>query len=77
MVTFTASVSSSPSTPPDGETVTFKDGATVLGTGTLSGGVATLSTSSLSQGKHEIHAIYPGDAKLRASASPLLKQVVD
>jgi Bacterial Ig-like domain (group 3) len=39
-VTFTAAVSSSAGTPPNGETVTFMKGATVLGTGTLSAGSA-------------------------------------
>jgi hypothetical protein len=51
LVTFTATVSGSG--PPTG-TVSFKDGGTVIGTGTLNGGVATFATSSLSVGSHSI-----------------------
>jgi len=36
--------------PPDGETVNFMKGTTVLGTGTLSGGDASFTTSSLPLG---------------------------
>jgi uncharacterized repeat protein (TIGR03803 family) len=57
-VTFTATVS-----PPSATgTVTFYDGATVLGTGTLNGsGVATLTTSGLPAGAGTVTAIYGGD----------------
>ena len=58
------SVSSPGSGTPTG-TVTFKDGSTVLGTGTLStgGGVstATFMTSKLAVGTHSIVAVYGGD----------------
>ena len=40
--------------------VTFKDGTTTLGTGTLIGGVATFSTSTLSAGTHAISAYFGG-----------------
>ncbi len=40
-VIFTATVTSSAGSPPDGETISFMKGTTVLGTGTLSGGSAT------------------------------------
>src|SRR4030088_2324361 len=40
-VTFTAVVPSSAGSPPDGETVSFMKGTTLLGTGTLSGGSAS------------------------------------
>jgi len=61
-VTFTATVISALGTGPTGN-VTFKDGATSLGTGTLnSGGQATLTTSSLSVGPHTITGVYSGDA---------------
>src|SRR5262249_15461415 len=59
-VTFTATVSSANGNPPDGEAVTFKDGTTTLGTGTLSGGVATFSTSALKRGIRNITARYVG-----------------
>jgi len=62
-VTFTALVrETSGSSVPSG-TVTFFDGATMLGTGavTLSGGVATFTTSALSLGVHTITAKYSGD----------------
>src|ERR1700687_1294803 len=45
-VTFTAVVTSSAGSPPDGETVTFMKGATVLGAGTLSGGPGSFSASA-------------------------------
>jgi hypothetical protein len=62
-VTFTATVTVTGTTisnPPDG-TVTFKDtDGTALGTGTLSNGVATFTTSSLTVGTHTITASYGG-----------------
>ena len=57
-VTFTAEVSSAVGVPTG--TVLFEDGSTVLGSATLAGGVATLSTSNLSQGEHLIRAVYSG-----------------
>lgn len=42
--------------------VTFLDGATVLGTSVLAGGVAMYSTSALPIGDHAIVARYEGDA---------------
>jgi parallel beta-helix repeat protein/predicted outer membrane repeat protein len=67
-VTFTATVA--PAAPGAGTptgTVTFKDGATVLGTAPLSGGVATFSTSALAIGVHTITANYGGDANFNGS----------
>jgi Bacterial Ig-like domain (group 3)/FG-GAP-like repeat len=75
-VIFTAGVSSSIGAPPDGETVTFKQGTTVLGTGTLSGGMATLSNSTLAVGTRGITAVYAGDANFATSTSKSLSQVV-
>ena len=66
-VTFTATVSSTNGVP-DGS-VTFEDGSTVLGTETLSGGVATLSTSTLAFGSHNIIAFYSGSSGYYASAT--------
>jgi hypothetical protein len=42
-------------------TVTFSDGTTVLGTGTLIAGIATYSATSLATGMHSITAVYAGD----------------
>ncbi len=75
-VSFTATVSSGNGNPPGGEVVTFKDGTTTLGTGTLSGGVAMLTTSALKRGIHNITATYGGDAVLAASTSAVLPQTV-
>jgi hypothetical protein len=49
--------------------VTFLDGSTTLGTGTLSGGVATYSTSSLTSGSHTLKAVYGGDTNFTTSTS--------
>ena len=71
-VTFTATVSGAAPT----GIVTFYDGASILGTGTLAGGVATLITSALGAGSHVITATYSGDAANAQSTSPPLTQVV-
>jgi len=72
-VTFTAVVTPAP---PDGETVSFMEGKTVLGTGTLSGGSASFTTSVLPVGTATITAVYGGDLNLDPSTSKALKQVV-
>ncbi len=55
-------------TPTVGELVTFYDGTTKIGTGTLNAkGVATLVTSSLSLGLHNINISYAGDNNYFAS----------
>ena len=74
-VKFTATVTS-PTTKPTG-TVTFMDGSTVLGTGTLAGGKASYSTSSLSAGSHNITAVYSGTSNISGSTSPVLVQTVN
>jgi hypothetical protein len=71
-VTFTATVTPSVST----GTATFKDGSTMLGTGTISGGIATYSTSALAVKSHSITAAYGGDTNDSASTSPILTQTV-
>jgi hypothetical protein len=75
-VTFTATVTSYVGAPPDGETVKFTKGTTVLGTGTLRGGSASLTTSGLPVGTDYIKAVYSGDANFAASASKAVSQVV-
>ena len=69
-VTLTATVTPASGTPTPTGTVTFKDGASTLGTGTLNGsGVATYSAASLAEGPHTITASYGGDSRNLASAS--------
>lgn len=78
-VTFTATVAPSipTDTVPTGQ-VTISDGATVLGSGTLSGsGSFTFTTSTLTQATHLIKATYAGDSYFAASISPVLSQVVN
>jgi hypothetical protein len=76
-VTFTAEVTSSIGAPPDGETVSFMNGKTVLGTGTLGGGSASFTTSTLKVGTHSITAVYGGDLDFSSSTSKALKQIVE
>ena len=76
-VTFTAVVTSGLGAPPDGETVLFKQGSTVLGTGTLSGGSASFTTSTLPVGTNYIKAVYGGDSNFAGSTSKALAQVVN
>jgi hypothetical protein len=76
-VTFTAVVTPSLGAVPDGETVSFMKGARVLGTGTLSGGSASFTTSTLPVGSNSIKAVYSGDSNFAGSTSKVLKQVVN
>ena len=55
-----------------GGTVTFKEGAALLGTGTVSGGVATLTLTTLSVGSHSIVANYSGATGYGGSNSAVL-----
>jgi hypothetical protein len=76
-VTFTATVAAvSPGAGSPTGTVTFTQGAALLGAGTVSAGVGTFSTSTLSLGRHTITASYSGDANFIASASTGLAQSV-
>lgn len=71
-VTLTSVVSGGPTGIPTGS-VTFKDGATVLGSATLQGGIATLSVSNLAAlGNHTITASYGGGGGALASSSSTL-----
>jgi hypothetical protein len=56
--------------------VTFKDGATILGSGTLAGGMATFSTSSLPLGPHAVAAVYDSDPDFLGSTSAPLVQTI-
>jgi hypothetical protein len=76
-VTFTATVAPAVSGIPTG-TVTFYDGATLLGESSLSSNaVATFSTSTLAEGTHSISATYFGDTQFVPSKSSLVSQVVN
>ena len=76
-VTFTATVTSNyGGAIPNGETVTFYNGTTEMGTGTTAGGVANYTTSSLTAKTHTIKATYSGDATFLPSSGSMI-QVVD
>src|SRR4029077_5138734 len=60
----------------NGDKVKFMDGATLLGTVSLSSGVASLTTSALTAGTHKIKATYVGDSVFAGSSSLVLSQVV-
>jgi hypothetical protein len=83
-VTFTATESVvSPGTGEPEGTVTFKNGSTTLGTGTLVPcscllgiSIATFATSSLSKGTHSITVVYAGDSRDNGSTSNILTQTV-
>jgi hypothetical protein len=76
-VTFTANVTSFIGAPPDGETVQFTNNGAVLGTATLQGGVAQLTTSVLTPGRHSIVATYVGDGNYLSAVSLSVNQVVN
>ncbi len=70
LVSFSATVS--PVAPGAGipaGTVTFKDGGATLGSGTLVGGKATFTTSTLAVGVHSITAVYAGNTDFSTSTS--------
>ncbi|MCL2695128.1 MAG: Ig-like domain repeat protein [Clostridiales bacterium] len=75
-VTFTATVTTTGSGTPSG-TVKFYNGETLLGTGTLSSGVAAYTTSALVVGSHGITAVYDGDTNHSTSTATEITQVVN
>lgn len=76
-VTFTATATSGTAGTLTG-TISFFDGATQLGTAvTISGGMATFSTTTLTQGTHSITAKYSGDTNFATSTSAAVSQVVN
>jgi hypothetical protein len=70
-VTLTATLSpyTAEGTSTNGETVTFYSGSTSLGNGTLSGGIATLTTTAIPQGTNTLSANYAGDTDYTAATS--------
>lgn len=75
-VLFVAAVASSIGAPPDGETITFERGSLVLGTGTLSGGIATFLDSTLGVGTDSVKAVYGGDTNFEGSTATV-SHVID
>src|SRR5205085_927920 len=76
-VTFTDTVTSSAGGTPTGN-VTFYDGTTLLGTVALNAsGKATLATSGLMVGTHQISAGYAGAGSYQSSTSNTIAQVVN
>lgn len=77
-VTFRAMIALTGSTAVPQGTVSFRDGAAILGSGSLDGtGSATLTTSALTVGTHAITAQYTGSSDANASSSSVLTQVVN
>ena len=75
-VTFTATVGSTAGTPANGDTVHFIDGTTIIGSGSLSGGIASFTTTALTAGTHKIKAAFVTDSSYGASSSTVVNQVV-
>jgi hypothetical protein len=71
-VTFTATASAaSPGSGNPTGNVTFMDGSTPIGTAPLSGGAASLATSSLAAGDHTIIATNSGDSNFNSGVGSL------
>jgi hypothetical protein len=76
-VTFTASVARASGTGTPTGIVTFKDGGTQIGTGTLNtSGSATFSMSGLAVGSHSVTAVYSGDSNFSSSTSAAVSVTV-
>lgn len=74
-VTFTATVSAT--TAVTSGTVTFYDGATAIGAGTVgSNSKASFTTSTLTGGTHSITAKFMGDTSNNASTSTAIQQII-
>jgi hypothetical protein len=73
-VTLTATISAF-ATPPTG-TVTFYDGTTQLGTGTVASGSATYSVTTLTAGNHSITAAYSGDSSYGPATSGAVSETI-
>ena len=73
-VTLTATIASF-ATPPTG-TVTFYDGTTQLGTGTVTSGSATYSATTLTAGNHSITAVYSGDSSYGPATSGAVSETI-
>jgi Concanavalin A-like lectin/glucanases superfamily/MBG domain (YGX type)/Bacterial Ig-like domain (group 3)/IPT/TIG domain/MBG domain len=68
-MTFTANIgAAAPATGTPGGTVRFFDGATLLGSSTLTAGSASLTTAGLAAGGHTIQVTYDGDASFETGS---------
>ena len=78
-VTFNANVAGSNATtgPTPSGSVSFYDGTTQLSTATLTGGLASYTTSELSVGSHNITAAYTATSNFASSTSSVLIQVIN
>lgn len=75
-ITFSAQLTASYGVEPTGN-VSFLDGTSALGSGALNAeALATLTTSFLVVGDHDITASYPGDYNYESNTSAVLKQTV-
>ena len=61
----------------NGESVDFLDGATQIGAGTISSGVATFSTTSLAVGTYSLTAEYVGDGTYNPSTSNAVSESIN
>ena len=78
VVTFTATVTAvGPGSGTPTGVVTFYNGQTAIGTGTLSGGKATVKTNALPTGSDAITATYAGDTNFVTSISAVVTQTVN
>jgi hypothetical protein len=76
-VTLTATVlAAAPGSGVPTGTVSFWDGSTLLGTVSLSGGVAKLTYTFSVIGKHKITAVYNGDADFLSGTSAVLTETI-
>ncbi|MFY9805588.1 MAG: glycoside hydrolase family 44 protein [Candidatus Acidiferrales bacterium] len=75
-VTFTASVAPQTGSGVPSGSISFLDGATQIGSATLSGGSAAFSSATLAVGTHSITAGYSGDANYAASNSAAVSVTV-
>ena len=76
-ITFTAkSVAVSPGSGIPAGIVTFESGTTVLGSTTLSGGVAKFTTTTVPEGSNSINAVYSGSVNFVTSTSGSLSQTI-
>lgn len=76
-VTLAASVTPDSQAPALPGSVTFYDGATALGTVTLTTDTASLQTTALKAGTHNIYAAYTGNSTYQSSQSAVQQVVVN
>ena len=76
-VTFTATVRSTGGGSTPTGTVKFRTASSTLGTAALVNGKASITTSTLSKGRHKITAVYSGDANYPPNQSQGLIQTVN